>query len=300
MDRSGADSPLICTTKAQLRAAVAARRAAGQKTALVPTMGALHAGHLSLIDQARRHADCMVCSVFVNPTQFAPEEDLEDYPRNEEADIAALQSRRVDIAWMPSADEMYPDGFQTEIRLPSLASGLCGASRPHHFAGVATVVCKLFNQVRPDVAVFGEKDFQQLRILQQLSKDLDLDIEVLGAPIVREGDGLAMSSRNAYLTTADRRAAPALYFNLCRARNAIRAGTPPTAAVNDASERLVEAGFEIDYVRLCDPLTLDELDDEAFELAGGGDSNVEGEGTPARLFGAAWLGETRLIDNVAI
>jgi len=269
-----------------LRAALAALRADGGAVALVPTMGALHAGHLSLVEEARRRAPHVVVSVFVNPTQFAPHEDFAAYPRREAADAAAAGGAGASILWLPDAADMYPASHATRVEMDGPALPLEGAARPGHFAGVATVVAKLFNQVRPDFAIFGEKDWQQLAVIRRMAADLDFGIEVVGVGVAREDDGLALSSRNAYLDPAERSAARALPRALGEAAAALRGGTEVAAALAAATRRLEEAGFAtVDYVALADGDTLQPLD-----AAGPG----------ARLLAAARIGRTRLIDNVAI
>lgn len=269
-----------------LRAAVAALREGGDTVALVPTMGALHAGHRALIAEAGRHAARVVVSIFVNPTQFGPDEDLAAYPRDEAADIAALEAAGCDLLWAPPVAAMYPDGFATTVSVAGVTDWLEGRARPGHFTGVATIVAKLFNQVRPDVAIFGEKDFQQLATVRRLVRDLDLPVEIVGVPTVREADGLALSSRNAYLGADERRAAVALPAALRSAAVAIRTGEPVATALEEARRRLTAAGFGgIDYVALCDAATLAPVD----RLA-----------APARLLAAARIGRTRLIDNLAV
>jgi pantoate--beta-alanine ligase len=284
----------IVRTVADLRSRVARWRQAGESVALVPTMGALHAGHLELVRHARRLASpgaspgtCrVVASVFVNPTQFAPHEDFDRYPRDEAGDAAKLASAGCDLMYLPDAVEMYPPGFATSIVMAGPAGGMCGVARPLMFNGVALVVTKLFGQVQPDVAVFGEKDYQQLQVVRRFTRDLDLPVRVEGMPTVREADGLALSSRNAYLTPAERHRAPELYRALQTAVAALERGSPVATVLADVRARLAAAGFErVDYVELRDASTLEPL---------------ERTGPPARLLVAAWMGRTRLIDNVAV
>ena len=252
--------------------------------ALVPTMGALHAGHLSLVRIARRHAARVIVSIFVNPAQFAPHEDLATYPRSWAADTAGLANEGVDLIWAPSVDVMYPDGFATRVVPDGPAKvGLEDAFRPHFFAGVATVVAKLFLQCRPDVAIFGEKDFQQLKVVTRLARDLDLRLKVIGAPIVREPDGLAMSSRNAYLTPAERAVAPVLHRTLKACARRISGGSPIARILADGRKAITAAGFALDYLEARNADTL---------------APVRGRADgPIRLLVAARLGKTRLIDN---
>jgi len=252
--------------------------------ALVPTMGALHAGHLSLVRIARRHAARVIVSIFVNPAQFAPHEDLATYPRSWAADTAGLANEGVDLIWAPSVDVMYPDGFATRVVPDGPAkAGLEDAFRPHFFAGVATVVAKLFLQCRPDVAIFGEKDFQQLKVVTRLARDLDLRLKVIGAPIVREPDGLAMSSRNAYLTPAERAVAPVLHRTLMACARRISGGSPIARILADGRKAITAAGFALDYLEARNADTL---------------APVRGRADgPIRLLVAARLGKTRLIDN---
>ena len=269
-----------------LRAQIAHWRGMGARIALVPTMGALHAGHLSLIAAARRNADRVVASLFVNPAQFGPHEDLDRYPRTEAADAAALTDAGCDLLFAPTVAEMYPAGFATSIRVGGLADRLCGAARPGHFDGVATVVAKLLLQATPDAALFGEKDWQQLTIIRRLVRDLDLPVEIFGGAIVRDADGLALSSRNIYLSVDERRRALALPQALNTARKDILDGMPVAVALAAAHAALNSAGFaKIDYVELTGADTLAPL----AEL-----------NRPARLLAAAWMGKTRLIDNLAI
>ncbi len=267
-----------------LRETISAWRARGETVALVPTMGALHAGHLALIAIAKGKADRTVASIFVNPKQFGANEDLDKYPRRERADQKALLDAGCDLLWMPPVEAMYPDGFATNVSASGVSEPLDGAARPGHFDGVATVVAKLFNQVRPDVAVFGEKDFQQLAVIRRLVADLDFGIEIVGAPTQREDDGLALSSRNAYLIEDDRAAAVALPRALGEAAETIAAGGDTGEALAKARGRLEAAGFTVDYVELADAETL----------------GAPVAGKPRRLLAAARIGATRLIDNVPV
>jgi pantoate--beta-alanine ligase len=271
---------------APLKEALAELRADGRAIAFVPTMGALHAGHIALIAEARRRADHVVASIFVNPTQFGPNEDFSSYPRREAGDAALLDQEGCDILWAPSTEIMYPDGPMTPVKASALGNVLDGASRPGHFDGVVTVVSRLFDQVRPDIALFGEKDFQQLAIIRRLVSDLALGIEIVGVPTQRDADGLALSSRNAYLSDEDRLAARALPRALGEAAQAIAEGGDIGAALERARDRLAAAGFDpIDYVELRDAETLAE---------------VTSLDRPARLLAAARMGRTRLIDNLPV
>lgn len=261
-------------------------REAGQSIALVPTMGALHEGHMALVDLAKRQADQVVVSIFVNPKQFGPNEDLHLYPRREAADAALLAEMGVTALWMPPVSEVYPEGFATHVSVARLGDGLCGAARPGHFDGVATVVAKLFNQVRPDIAVFGEKDWQQLAIIRRMARDLDLDVEIIGMPTRRDADGLAFSSRNAYLTSAQRQSALALPKALQAAAQAIENGAELATALRAAEVQILSGGFEsVDYVSLVDAASLEPL------------TVLDREG---RLLAAARIGTTRLMDNIAV
>ena len=276
-------------TVAALRARIATwRKEAGEaKVALVPTMGALHRGHLALIAAARAQAGKTVVSLFVNPTQFGPGEDFTSYPRDEAADARALESAKADLLYAPTVEEMYGDGFATTVTVSGLSAELEGAVRPQHFSGVATVVTKLLNQARPDIAVFGEKDYQQLLVVRRLAADLDLATRIIGVPTLREDDGLALSSRNAYLTADERKIAPALYATLRDMAAKITASRSPAAdLIEQARQSLLQAGFaSIDYLELRDSETL---------------ATVRRMTRPTRLLAAARLGKTRLIDNVAV
>ena len=281
-----ADGLPIARTVEDVRAQVAAWRGKGGTVALVPTMGALHDGHLGLIRRARELADHVVASVFVNPTQFAPHEDFDRYPRDEAGDAAKLASAGCTLLYAPSVRGMYPEGFATAITVGGPAEGLCGTFRPQMFGGVALVVTKLFLQVLPDVAVFGEKDYQQLMVIRRFTRDLDIPVRVEGLPTVREADGLAMSSRNAYLSADERARAPELNRALVEAADGLSAGADSGVALDAVRARIRAAGFgTIDYVELRDAETLEPV------------RRVE---RPARLLAAAWMGKARLIDNVPV
>lgn len=278
-----------------LREAVVALKNGGKtgaKTlALVPTMGALHEGHLTLVRAAKARADAVAVSIFVNPLQFGPTEDLDAYPRRMEQDAALLEAEGVDVLWAPTVDQMYPHGFATTIRVAGLDTVLCGASRPGHFDGVATVVSKLFNQVRPDLALFGEKDWQQLAILRRMARDLDLALPhadaVIGVPTVRAPDGLALSSRNQYLTAVERGQAAALPAAMHAAIARLHAGDAVANVLAALRDQVLAAGFRsIDYADLRDAVSLDEL--------------CALDGRPTRLLVAAHIGKARLIDNMAV
>jgi pantoate--beta-alanine ligase len=277
----------VARTVAALRAQVRAWRSAGETIGFAPTMGALHEGHLSLVRLAREHADRVVASVFVNPTQFGPNEDFDAYPRDEASDAGLLAGAGCDLLYAPSVGEMYPSGFATTVTVSGVSEPLDGAARPGHFAGVATVVTKLLSQCGPDVAVFGEKDYQQLQVIRRLVRDLDLPVEIVGAPTARAEDGLALSSRNAYLSAAERAIAPALARTLHDAAARLRAGAPVDETEAWAVAALQAAGFrKVDYVEVRSPDDLARL----------GPGAVAG---PARILAAAFLGTTRLIDNIA-
>lgn len=273
-------------TVAQVRERVLAWRGASSRTALVPTMGYLHEGHLSLVREARRHADRVALSIFVNPLQFGPAEDIERYPRDLAGDLAKCQAAGVDAVFHPEPEELYPGGFQTSVEVAELSHGLCGASRPGHFRGVATIVCKLLCLFAPDAAIFGRKDYQQWRVVERLVRDLGLPTRVVGAPIVREPDGLALSSRNTYLSPDERRRAVCLREGLLEARRRFADGARDPVSLRQAIlEALDRGGTRPDYVELRDP---DRLRPVA-------------EAEPAtRALVAAFVGRTRLIDNAPL
>ena len=282
-----ADRPTVARTVPSLRRALAPFRDTGERIALVPTMGALHLGHLALVREARRRARRVVVSIFVNPTQFAPHEDFGSYPRGFAADLKALQTAKADLVWAPSAEVMYPAGFATRIEPQGAAkAGLEDKFRPHFFGGVATVVAKLFTQTAPDFALFGEKDYQQLRVVTQMAKDLDLAVKVIGVPTVREQDGLALSSRNAYLSAAERSAAPLLYLVLKTSAVRIKQGEPIEMVLEEARAEIGRAGFALDYLEARHAFTLAPI--------------VSRKDGPIRLLVAAKIGKTRLIDNIAV
>nr|WP_221364121.1 pantoate--beta-alanine ligase [Sphingomonas jinjuensis] len=268
-----------------LRETIAGWRAEGLSIALVPTMGALHAGHMALIEAAKRPGTKVVASIFVNPMQFGAGEDLSRYPRREMADARMLADAGCDLLWLPSVETMYPDGFATTISVGGVSTPLEGASRPGHFDGVATVVAKLFAQVAPDAAYFGEKDFQQLAVIRRMAIDLNLPIEVIGVPTQRDDDGLALSSRNIYLDEDERVRAVALPRALGIAVRAIVRGEDTAQVLAEAATQLTAAGFQLDYITLVDAETL------AADAA---------PDRPRRLLAAARMGQTRLIDNVPV
>ena len=260
-------------------------RDAGERLALVPTMGALHAGHLALVTEGKKRATRVAASIFVNPAQFAAHEDLDSYPRQEKADAAMLAEAGCDLLWLPSVADIYPNGFATKISVTGISDRWEGASRPGHFDGVATVVAKLLLAVQPDVALFGEKDFQQLAVIRRMVADLNIPVEIVGVPTMRDADGLALSSRNAYLSADDRRRAVALPTALQTAAAALRNGDPVPEALRRAVEALGQAGFsQVDYVALVDADTLEPVERAA----------------NARLIAAGTIGGTRLIDNLAV
>jgi pantoate--beta-alanine ligase len=280
-------SPVIARTIPALRRALDGFRARKTTIALVPTMGALHDGHVSLVRLARRHARRVVVSVFVNPTQFSPSEDFGSYPRTWKADIARLKAEEVDLVWHPHVKTMYPEGFATRILTEGPATaGLEDRFRPHFFGGVATVVGKLFTQCRPDFAIFGEKDFQQLRVVTRMASDLDLGVKVIGSRTMRERDGLAMSSRNVYLSPEERAAAPVLFQAMKQCAQRLRAGDDVQAVVTGGVEKVSGAGFTVDYFEVRHAETLAPVASAAER--------------PLRILVAAKIGKTRLIDNMAV
>jgi pantoate--beta-alanine ligase len=290
--KSGMEQPLIFHTPDAMRTQLAAWRAHGQRIGFVPTMGALHEGHISLTHIAREQAERVIVSIFVNPTQFAPHEDFNAYPRSFESDLAQLRDAGVDGVYYPSADIIYPAGFATTISLagPALAD-LEDRFRPTHFQGVATIVAKLLIQSAADVAVFGQKDFQQLAVISHMVRDLDLPVRIIGAPIIREEDGLAKSSRNAYLSPTERTLAPALYQSLQKCCAHIKKGANAQIICADEVQRLTDLGFKVDYLEVRDATTLAPADRSADGLA---------QSSKRRLLIAARIGSTRLIDNIAI
>jgi pantoate--beta-alanine ligase len=280
-------APPVIRTLAALRDLTATWRREGARIGLVPTMGALHEGHLTLVRRALAAGERAVVSVFVNPTQFGPNEDFSAYPRREAEDVAKLAAIGAHLVWAPAVDAMYPAGFASHVAVDGVTDGLCGPFRPGHFQGVATVVTKLLLQVAPDSAYFGQKDYQQLQVVRRMVRDLDIPVAIVGVPTVREADGLALSSRNLYLSAEERRAAALLPQVMNETAAAALVGDVPFATLLErARARLGEAGFEpIDYVAICDAETL---------------VPVETLDRPARLFVAARLGRTRLIDNIPI
>jgi pantoate--beta-alanine ligase len=280
-------SPTIVRTVPALRRALDSLRARKATIALVPTMGALHDGHLSLVRLAKRRAEKVIVSIFVNPAQFAPTEDFNSYPRTWKADVAKLSAERVDLIWNPDVKTMYPDGFATRILTEGPATaGLEDRFRPHFFGGVTTVVGKLFTQCRPDLAMFGEKDFQQLRVVTRMARDLDLGVKVIGSRTVREVDGLAMSSRNVYLSPEERRVAPTLYKAMKESAGRLRAGDDFHAVMAGGGEMIVGAGFALDYFELRHAETLAPI--------------ASVKDGPMRILVAAKIGKTRLIDNIGV
>lgn len=277
----------VSSTVADLRARVATWRRAGERVALIPTMGALHAGHLELVRIAKSRCDRAITSIFVNPAQFAPTEDFDKYPRTFEDDLAKLATVDGDLVWAPDKAEMYPAGFATRVIPAGAAEGLETDFRPHFFGGVATVCCKLFMQALPDIALFGEKDYQQLCVVTEMVRDLNLPLAIIGVPTVREADGLAMSSRNRYLSAEERAKAVTIHHVINKVAAAAAKGRGVETAISDGRAALTAAGFQsIDYVAVRDAATLKEWDATS--------------GRPARVLAAAWLGKTRLIDNVAV
>lgn len=282
----------IITTVSALRQRVAEWKAMGEKVALVPTMGALHEGHISLVQAARGRNARVVTSIFVNPTQFSPTEDFSKYPRTFENDCAMLAAAKNDVVFAPNPAEMYPDGFATTVSLRGPAkAGLEDAFRPTHFDGVATIVAKLFAQCRPDIAIFGQKDYQQLMVVSRMARDLDLGVEVIGAPTMREKDGLAMSSRNRYLSVAERIKAVLVPDSLKAAIAQMKAGVAPNDAASRAAAKLAAAGYDVDYVAVRHADTLNTI---------ATDTVMTASNQPLRILVAAKIGNTRLIDNMAV
>jgi pantoate--beta-alanine ligase len=276
----------VVRTPAALRAVIAQWRQAGDRVGLVPTMGALHQGHVSLVEVARQQAQRVVLTIFVNPLQFGPTEDLDKYPRQLLADCALAAAHGVDAIFAPAADAIYPPGFVTHVTVDDLTVGLCGQTRPGHFRGVTTVVLKLLNLAMADVAVFGQKDWQQLQVIAQMARDLDHPTAVVGAPIVREASGLALSSRNVYLSADERSRAAAIYATLVALRQRVRAGEQDVAVLQrDFAESMAAAGGRIDYAEVVEPQRLTPLT----HLAG-----------PAQMIVAVWFGPARLLDNLAL
>jgi pantoate--beta-alanine ligase len=281
-----AREPQVIRKPAEMTAWAEAARARGERIAFVPTMGALHEGHVSLLREGRRRGDKLALSIFVNPTQFGPKEDLSRYPRDLPGDLAKAASADTDVAYCPEPADVYPPGFQTYVQVREVEQGLCGGSRPGHFVGVATVVCKLFNVVRPHVSLFGEKDFQQLAVIRRMVADLDVGVEIVGMPIVREPDGLAMSSRNAYLSPEERQRALALSRGLTAAAARAKAGERDAAGLVAIARAALEGQVDrVEYVELRDAATLGPV------------TRLEREGV---LLVAAFVGKTRLIDNLRI
>lgn len=270
----------------ELRAWTALQRLDRQTIAFIPTMGALHEGHISLVKAGKNQCSRTLASIFVNPKQFGPKEDFASYPRTETQDVEMLQAAGIDAVFLPAPQEIYPQGFSTEVSVKGISDDLEGIARPQFFYGVATVVAKMLLQALPDVGVFGEKDYQQLHIIRRMVNDLDIPVNIVGAPTVREKDGLAMASRNRYLSEADRAIAPLLYKTLVNVADALRQGKPAQAALFEAKDALVKGGFaRVDYLELRDAESL---------------SPVESAAKPARLLTASYIGNTRLIDNIAV
>ena len=268
-----------------LRRAMAPHRASGKLIGLVPTMGALHDGHLSLVHRASRDCGIVVASLFVNPTQFGENEDFDAYPRDENRDLSLFDKYGVDFVYAPSVDEMYPDGFKITITVQGVTEGLCGAARPGHFDGVTTVVSKLFADCKPDAAYFGQKDYQQMKVIERMVADLDLNIRIVGLPVVRERDGLALSSRNAYLSAAHRRVAPSMFGTMRAVAERLHSGIDLDAQSEWGQSALLDAGFDrVDYFEVRDAATMEKPREF---------------GPGMRIFAAAWLGQTRLIDNIS-
>ena len=283
----GSSPESICALT-ELREIVSAWRANGERIGLVPTMGALHDGHLSLVKRAVAECERVIVTIFVNPKQFSPTEDLKNYPRDNRVDLQKLATFDTALVYIPNADQMYGPGFATRIEVDGLTDHLCGKTRPDFFGGVATIVTKLLIQTQPNRVYFGDKDYQQLLVIRRLASDLDIPVDIISCPVIREADGLALSSRNTYLSIADRATAPALYEIIQQTAERVKAGEPCRAAEAWAKNELIERGFtKVDYVDIRNEETLDSLD------------KVKNEPSGARVFAAAYLGTTRLIDNVA-
>jgi pantoate--beta-alanine ligase len=276
----------VIRASAQLRDKVAGWKRSGILVGVVPTMGALHEGHLSLIEEARRHSDRVIVTIFVNPMQFNNPEDLTKYPRNEARDLALLEAAGVDVLFAPGVEEVYPQGFATQVRVAGVSEPLEGAFRPGHFEGVATVVAKLFGMTQAGRAFFGEKDWQQLQVVKRMATDLNIPVRVIGCPTIREADGLAMSSRNVRLSAEERQIAPALWRAMQAAAEAIRGGADPAAVLAEARVRILSAGYrEIEYLEIRSAEGLRPVADLA---------------EPVRMLAAAWLGDVRMIDNIVV
>lgn len=274
----------LVESKSSLRSVLNQLRAEGKTVGFVPTMGALHDGHISLVDIAKKNADVSVVSIFVNPSQFAANEDFDKYPRTIESDIKKLEASGVDIVYLPKKEEIYPEGFAVKISIGEIGKELEGVTRPHFFDGVALVVAKLFMQVQPDKAVFGQKDFQQLHVIKKLVADLDMPVEIIGAEIIREKGGLAMSSRNSYLSHDDREIAKRLFETMCEVSKMIKSGVSFADSIKKGEQELIKKGFsKVDYLQIRNPMTL-----------------VKTDIYPARLLAAVYLGGVRLIDNMEI
>ncbi|MDX1738920.1 MAG: pantoate--beta-alanine ligase [Alphaproteobacteria bacterium] len=277
----------VIHTVSDLRSCIVDYRRQGKKIGLAPTMGNLHEGHISLADELRKYVDIVVTTIFVNPKQFGENEDFGSYPRSFEEDKAKLQAAGVEVLYAPHLSEMYPDGFSTNVSVSGVSSGLCGDARPGHFDGVCTVVTKLLLQALPDVAVFGEKDYQQLAVIKRFARDLDIPVEIIGAPILREADGLAMSSRNGYLSPEEREIAPALNRIMRETVTKLADGAPEAMALEEAISKIHQAGFaKVDYFEIRNAINLQPA--------------TYAPGDEQRLFAAAHLGRARLIDNIAI
>ncbi|MFO0998215.1 MAG: pantoate--beta-alanine ligase [Alphaproteobacteria bacterium] len=286
MDSPAPGKLAVARTVDELRRHVREWRKDGARIGLVPTMGALHEGHIALVRAARSRVERVIATIFVNPTQFGPREDFASYPRTEASDSAKLAAERTDLLFAPPVEVMYPADFATTVRVARLSEGLCGPHRPGHFEGVATIVAKLLIQALPDFAFFGEKDYQQLQVIKRLARDLDLPMEIIGVPTVRDGDGVALSSRNAYLSEEERRVMPVLYRTISAIADRLARGADVAVEVARGRAALTEAGFSrIDYLAVADAASLEPVE------------RIE---APARVLVAAWLGSTRLIDNVAV